>query len=58
MSLYLENVDECLAMRNFMDGLRSAGMAEGGPAPHGAADCQAFADALNRHLTQAMRGDP
>ena len=32
-----------------------AGMTEGGPAPLGAAGCQAFANALDRHLTQALR---
>ena len=52
-----ENVEECLAMRNLMDELRSAEMVEGGPAPHSAADCQAIANALDRHLTQALQGD-
>jgi len=50
------NVGERLSMRDFMDGLRTVGVETGGPRPYGAKDKQAFAGALDRVLTRAMRG--
>jgi uncharacterized protein YaiI (UPF0178 family) len=50
-----ENVGERLAVRDFMEGLRSAGVEAGGPAAFGAREKQAFAAALDRVLTRALR---
>jgi hypothetical protein len=50
-----ENVGERLAVRDFMDDLRGAGMVTGGPRPYGPKDRQAFAAALDRALTRAAR---
>jgi uncharacterized protein YaiI (UPF0178 family) len=50
-----ENVGERLSVRDFMDGLRGAGMVTGGPRPYGQRDRQAFAAALDRVLTRALR---
>ena len=50
-----ENVGERLAVRDFMDGLRGAGVETGGAKPYGAKEKQAFAGALDRVLTRAMR---
>lgn len=49
------NVGERLAVRDFMDGLRGAGVETGGSRPYGAKDKQAFASALDRVLTRALR---
>ena len=51
----VESIGERLSVRNFMDGLRSAGVETGGPAAYGARDKQAFANALDRALTRALR---
>ncbi|HEX8433032.1 MAG TPA: YaiI/YqxD family protein [Longimicrobium sp.] len=51
-----ETVGERLAVRDFMDGLRGAGVETGGARPYGAKDKQAFAAALDRVLTRALRG--
>lgn len=51
-----ENVGERLAVRDFMDGLRGAGVETGGGRPYGPRDKQAFAAALDRVLTRALRG--
>jgi uncharacterized protein len=51
-----ENVGERLAVRDFMDGLRGAGVETGGARPYGPKDKQAFAGALDRVLTRARRG--
>ncbi len=51
-----ENVGERLAVRNFMDGLRGAGVETVGARPYGARDKQAFAAALDRLLTRRLRG--
>ena len=45
-----ENIRESLAMRNFMDELRSSGVQTGGPAAFSQADRQAFANQLDRLL--------
>jgi uncharacterized protein YaiI (UPF0178 family) len=50
-----ENIRERLAMRNFMDELRSAGVDTGGPAPFGQADRQAFANQLDRLIAKERR---
>jgi uncharacterized protein YaiI (UPF0178 family) len=51
-----ENVGERLAVRDFMDGLRGAGVETSGPRPYGPRDRQAFAAALDRLLTRLQRG--
>lgn len=51
-----ESIGERLSVRNFMDGLRGAGVETGGSAVYGPRDKQAFANALDRVLTRAMRG--
>lgn len=50
-----ENVGERLAVRDFMDGLRGAGVETGGARPYGPKDKQKFADALDRILTRGLR---
>lgn len=50
-----ENVGERLAVRDFMDGLRSAGVQTGGPKAYGAREKQVFAATLDRVLTRARR---
>jgi uncharacterized protein YaiI (UPF0178 family) len=50
-----ETIGERLSVRNFMDELRGAGIETGGHAAYGARDKQAFANALDRALTRAMR---
>ena len=51
-----ENVRERLSIRDFMEGLRGAGVETGGAKPYSARDKQAFAGALDRALTAALRG--
>ena len=53
-----ESIGERLSVRNFMDGLRGAGVETGGHAVYGARDKQAFANALDRALTRALRLRP
>ena len=50
-----ENVGERLHVRDFMDSLRGAGLETGGAKPYGAREKQAFASALDRVLTRAVR---
>jgi uncharacterized protein len=50
-----ESVGERLSVRNFMDGLRGAGVETGGHAAYGQREKQAFANALDRVLTRALR---
>ncbi|HEX2080007.1 MAG TPA: YaiI/YqxD family protein [Longimicrobium sp.] len=50
-----DNVAERLSVRDFMDGLRGAGVETGGARPYGPKDKQAFAGALDRVLTRALR---
>jgi uncharacterized protein YaiI (UPF0178 family) len=45
-----ENIQERLALRGFMEELRSSGVQTGGPAPFSARDQKAFADQLDRLL--------
>jgi uncharacterized protein YaiI (UPF0178 family) len=50
-----ENVRERLSVRDFMETLRGAGVETGGAKPYGPRDRQAFAGALDRILTAALR---
>jgi uncharacterized protein len=50
-----ETIGERLAVRDFMDGLRGAGVETGGAPPYGPRDKQAFAGALDRALVRALR---
>ena len=50
-----EIIGERLSVRNFMDSLRSTGVETGGHPPYGAREKQAFANALDRVLTRALR---
>ena len=50
-----ESIGERLSVRNFMDGLRGAGVETGGHSAYGVRDKQAFANALDRALTRALR---
>lgn len=50
-----ESIGERLSVRDFMDGLRGAGVETGGAKPFGARDKQQFAATLDRVLTQAVR---
>ena len=50
-----ESIGERLSVRNFMEGLRGAGVETGGHAAWGAREKQAFANALDRALTRALR---
>jgi uncharacterized protein YaiI (UPF0178 family) len=50
-----ETIGERLSVRNFMDGLRGSGVETGGHAAYHARDKQAFANALDRVLTRAIR---
>ncbi len=47
-----ENIKSILAMRNFMDSLRTGGVDTGGPASFGKKDLQAFANHLDRWITR------
>lgn len=53
--LTAENVGERLSVRDFMEGLRGAGVVTGGPAAYGAREKQAFARGLDRALARARR---
>ena len=50
-----ESIGERLSVRDFMDGLRGAGVETGGHAAYSARDKQSFANALDRALTRAAR---
>jgi uncharacterized protein YaiI (UPF0178 family) len=50
-----DNIKQRLSMRNFMDELRSSGIDTGGPAAFNQSDRQAFANQLDRFLTQRKR---
>ncbi|GAB4224936.1 MAG: YaiI/YqxD family protein [Acidobacteriota bacterium] len=50
-----DNAGERLASRNLAESLRAGGEPTGGPAPFGARDRRAFADALDRALTRLGR---
>ena len=46
------NIRECLNMRDFMDTLRSSGIETGGPSALSQSDRQAFANQLDKFLSQ------
>ena len=48
----LDNIKERLAMRDFMETLRSSGVQTGGPSTMSQADRKTFANQLDRFLTQ------
>jgi uncharacterized protein YaiI (UPF0178 family) len=48
-----ENIREALNLRDFMTGLRDAGLASSGPPAFSQADRQAFANRLDRFLAKA-----
>ena len=50
-----ESIGERLSVRNFMDELRMSGVDTGGHSPYGAKEKQAFANAIDRALTRALR---
>jgi uncharacterized protein YaiI (UPF0178 family) len=50
-----ESIGERLSVRNFMDGLRGAGVETGGHAAYGPREKQAFSNTLDRVLTRALR---
>lgn len=50
------NIRQMLAMRDFMETMRSSGVVTDGPAAFSQGDRKAFADALDRFLTQSTRG--
>ncbi|WP_044409312.1 YaiI/YqxD family protein [Thiomicrospira microaerophila] len=50
------NIKARLQMRDFMESLRSSGVQTGGPATFNQADRQAFANQLDRILTQRKKG--
>ena len=50
-----ESIGERLSVRNFMEGLRGAGVETGGHVAYGSREKQAFANALDRALTRALR---
>jgi hypothetical protein len=51
----IQNIRQKLAMRNFMEEMRSTGQASGGPPPLDQRDRQAFANTLDRLLTRALK---
>lgn len=50
-----ETIQERLAVRDFMDSLRGAGVETGGAAAYGQRERHAFAASLDRVLTRALR---
>ena len=50
-----ESIGERVSVRNFIDGLRGAGVETGGHAPYGPRERQAFANALDRALARLMK---
>jgi uncharacterized protein len=49
------SIGERLSVRDFMESLRGAGVETGGHRAYGAREKQAFANALDRVLTRALR---
>jgi uncharacterized protein YaiI (UPF0178 family) len=50
-----ESIGERLSVRNFMEGLRGAGVETGGHGSYGPREKQAFANALDRALSRASK---
>ena len=53
----IENIHQKLALRNFMEEMRSTGQVQGGPPPLNQSDRQAFANTLDRLLNQQLRNN-
>jgi hypothetical protein len=53
----LENIRQRLQMRNFMEEMRNAGQASGGPPPLNNADRQHFANNLDRLLAKVLKNN-
>jgi uncharacterized protein YaiI (UPF0178 family) len=53
-----DNIEERLSVRKFMEEVRASGVNTGGPPPFSAADGKAFADRLDRLLTQLEKTRP
>lgn len=51
-----DTIGERLAMRDFMESMRGAGVETGGARPYGERDRKAFAGTLDRVLTRLVRG--
>ncbi len=51
----IENIRQKLALRNFMEEMRSTGQVQGGPPPLNQSDRQAFANTLDRLLNQQLK---
>jgi uncharacterized protein len=51
----VDSIGERLSVRDFMDKLRSTGVDTGGQSAYGSREKQAFANALDRALTRALR---
>lgn len=49
-----DNIGQRLSVRNFLEDVRNSGIQTGGPPPINGADKQAFGNALDRFLTQAL----
>lgn len=49
-----ENIAEALAMRDFMEGMRSAGQVQGGPPQLAQKNIQSFANSFDRILTKKL----
>ena len=54
----LDSIGARLSMRNFMESLRAAGVKTGGPEAMNPSTKKAFADQLDRILTQAQKNSP
>ena len=55
-SLTRENIGARLNMRDFMESLRASGVASGGPAALSQGDRKAFADRLDKLVSEKTRG--
>jgi uncharacterized protein len=53
-----DNIQERLALRNFMDALRASGVETGGPAPWSRGDSHTFANQLDRLLSAHGKPGP
>jgi hypothetical protein len=53
-----ENIQERLALRNYLDELRGSGERTGGPAALDHTDRKRFADQLDRFLGRKLAGEP
>lgn len=51
----VENIKDCLAVRDLLSELRDGGLMTGGPPAFSKKDCQAFADQLDRFLIRRLK---